>query len=145
MSSFFREFREFAVKGNVMDLAIGVIIGGAFGKIVTSVVNDLVMPVITLITGNIHLSNLFIALDGKHYESVDDAKKVTSVIDAGSFITNVVDFLIIAFVIFIFIRQINKFKKKPEPAPVMTKECPYCKTSIHLEATKCPNCTADLK
>lgn len=146
MSSFFKEFREFAVKGNVMDLAIGVIIGGAFGKIVTSIVNDLVMPVITLITGNINFNKLFIALDGKKYA---DATKATDagapIINFGSFITNVVDFLIIAFVIFIFIRQINRFKKKPEPAPITTKECPYCKTSIHLEAVKCPNCTADLK
>lgn len=145
MSSFFKEFKEFAVKGNVMDLAIGVIIGGAFGKIVTSVVNDLVMPVITLITGDINFNRLFIALDGQQYKNVEIAKKATSVIDVGSFITNVVDFLIIALVIFIFIKQINRFKKKPEPAPVTTKECPYCKTTIHMEAVKCPNCTADLK
>ena len=146
MSSFFKEFKEFAVKGNVLDLAVGVIIGGAFGKIVTSVVNDLVMPVITLITGDIQFTKLFITFDGNHYASADEAKKVTTVIDFGSFITNVVDFLIIALAIFIFIRQINRFKKKPEPepVPVTTKECPYCKTSIHLEATKCPNCTADL-
>ncbi|HEX2947619.1 MAG TPA: large conductance mechanosensitive channel protein MscL [Clostridia bacterium] len=146
MSSFFKEFREFAVKGNVMDLAIGVIIGGAFGKIVTSIVGDLVMPVITLITGNINFNSLFIALDGKQYAGAKEAIAADApIINFGSFITNVVDFLIIALVIFIFIRQINRFKKKPEPAPVTTKECPYCKTSIHLEASKCPNCTADLK
>lgn len=149
MSSFFKEFKEFAVKGNVMDLAIGVIIGGAFGKIVTSVVNDLVMPVISLITGNIQFSRLFVLLKaGKNppYDTADEAVKAgATIINLGSFITNVVDFLIIALVIFIFIRQVNRFKKKPEPAPVTTKECPYCKTSIHTEATKCPNCTADLK
>lgn len=149
MSSFLKEFKEFAIKGNVMDLAIGVIIGGAFGKIVTSIVNDLVMPVITLITGNIQFSKLFVLLKSgpkPPYETAEAAvKDGATLINFGSFITNVVDFLIIALTIFIFIRQINRFKRKPEPAPVTTKECPYCRTSIHLEATKCPNCTADLK
>ncbi len=147
MSSFFKEFKEFAVKGNVMDLAIGVIIGGAFGKIVTSVVNDLVMPIITLVTGPISFEDLFIQLDGKEkWDTLALAKEHSApTLNYGLFITNIIDFLIIALVIFIFIKQINRFKKKPEPAPVTTKECPYCKTSIHLEAIKCPNCTADLK
>ncbi len=143
--SFFKEFKEFAVKGNVIDLAVGVIIGGAFGKIVTSLVNDVVMPVITLITGNESFENLFIALDGKKYDTIADAQAVgIATLNYGMFISNVVDFLIIAFVIFIFVRQINRFKKKPAPAPVTTKDCPYCRTSIHQEATKCPNCTSDL-
>lgn len=143
--SFLKEFKEFAIKGNVIDLAVGVIIGGAFGKIVTSLVNDIVMPIITLITGNESFKNLFIALDGKKYESVTLAEEARApILHYGLFISNVVDFLIIAFVIFIFIRQINRFKKKPVSAPVTTKDCPYCFTSIHLEATKCPNCTSDL-
>ncbi len=130
--SFFKEFKEFAVKGNVIDLAVGVIIGGAFGKIVTSLVNDVVMPVITLITGQGNYKDLAITLP--------NAGKL----NYGLFISNVVDFVIIAFVIFIFVKQINRFKKKPAPAPITTKDCPYCRTSIHLEATKCPNCTSDL-
>lgn len=143
--SFFKEFKEFAVKGNVIDLAVGVIIGGAFGKIVTSLVNDVVMPVISLITGGDAFKDIFIPLDGKHYDSILLAEEASApIMKLGLFISNVVDFLIIAFVIFIVIRQINRFKKKPAPAPVTTKDCPYCRTSIHLEATKCPNCTSDL-
>ena len=146
--SFLKEFKAFAMKGNVLDLAIGVIIGGAFGKIVTSLVNDLIMPMITLITGKIDFENLFISLDGKHYNSLAEAKAAEippATINFGLFITNVIDFLIIALVIFIIIRQINKLKPKPVPAPVATKECPYCYTSIHIDATRCPNCTSDLK
>ncbi|NLK86003.1 MAG: large conductance mechanosensitive channel protein MscL [Clostridiaceae bacterium] len=144
--SFFKEFKEFAVKGNVVDLAVGVIIGGAFGKIVTSLVNDIVMPLITLVTGNLSYENLYIALDGKTYETLKAAQEAgAATFNYGLFLTNVIDFLIIAFVIFLFIRQINKFKKKPAPAPATTKECPYCRTSIHIEAARCPNCTSELK
>lgn len=143
--SFLKEFKEFAVKGNVIDLAVGVIIGGAFGKIVTSLVNDIVMPVLTLITGNESFKNLFITLDGKKYENITLAEEAGApMLNYGLFISNVVDFLLIALVIFIFVKQINRFKKKPEPAPVTTKECPFCRTGIHLEASKCPNCTSDL-
>ncbi len=144
--SFLKEFKEFAVKGNVIDLAVGVIIGGAFGKIVTSLVNDIVMPLITLVTGDISYENLFIALDGKTYENLAAAKDAgAATFNYGLFITNVIDFLIIAFVIFLFIKQINRLKKKPAPAPVTTKECPYCRTSIHKDATRCPNCTSELR
>jgi len=146
--SFLKEFKEFAMKGNVMDLAIGVVIGAAFGKIVSSLVNDIIMPLVTLITGKIDFVNLFVSLDGKPYESFIAAKEAGApTVNYGQFITNFIDFLIIAFVIFIFVRQINRFKRKPAaaPAPVTTKACPYCHSSIHLEATKCPNCTSDLK
>jgi large conductance mechanosensitive channel len=144
--SFFKEFKEFAVKGNVVDLAVGVIIGGAFGKIVTSLVNDIVMPLITLVTGKLSFENMFIALDGNTYETLAAAQEAgASTFNYGSFITNVIDFLIIALVIFIFVKQINRFKKKPEPAPATTKECPYCRTSIHKDATRCPNCTSELQ
>ncbi len=143
--SFLKEFKEFAVKGNVIDLAVGVIIGGAFGKIVTSLVNDVVMPVISLITGGDAFESLFIPLDGKPYDSIILAEEASApIMKIGLFISNIVDFLIIAFVIFVVIKQINRFKRKPAPAPVTTKECQYCRTSIHLEATKCPNCTSDL-
>jgi large conductance mechanosensitive channel len=143
--SFLKEFREFAVKGNVIDLAVGVIIGGAFGKIVTSLVNDIVMPLITLVTGKLSFENMFIALDGGTYETLEAAKNAgASTFNYGTFLTNVIDFLIIALVIFIFVKQINRFKRKPEPAPATTKECPFCRTSIHKDATRCPNCTSEL-
>ncbi len=139
-----KEFRSFALKGNVIDLAVGVIIGGAFGKIVTSVVNDIIMPIITLLTGKINFNDLFIALDGKHYKTLESAKAAgVSTINYGAFITNTIDFIIIAFIIFMFIRQIEKLKKKPEKVPT-SKECPYCKTDISISATRCPNCTSQL-
>jgi len=147
MMKFFKEFRDFAVKGNVIDLAVGVIIGGAFGKIVTSLVNDIIMPLLTFITrrGQLSFENLFIALDGNKYDTLAAAQEAGApTFNYGLFLTNVLDFLIISLVIFIFIRQINRFRKKPEPAPVSTKECPYCRTAIHKEAVRCPNCTSDL-
>lgn len=146
--SFFKEFKEFAIKGNVIDLAVGVIIGGAFGKIVTSLVNDIIMPVLSLLTrgGGISFENKFIPLDGKQYDSLAAAQEAGApTFNYGLFLTNVLDFLIIAFVIFVFIRQINRFRKKPAPAPVTMKECPYCRTSIHKAAVRCPNCTSELR
>lgn len=142
-----KEFREFAMKGNVIDLAVGVIIGGAFGKIVTSLVNDIIMPLLTFITkrGELSFENLFIALDGKHYETLAAAQEAGApTFNYGLFLTNVLDFLIISFVIFMFVKQINRLKRKPEPAPVATKECPYCRTAIHKDAVRCPNCTSEL-
>lgn len=144
----FKEFKEFAMKGNVIDLAVGVIIGSAFGKIVTSLVNDVIMPLLSFVTrsGALSFENLFIALDGNKYETLAAAQEAgASTFNYGLFLTNVLDFLIIAFVIFIFIKQINRFKKKPEPVPVTTKECPYCRTSIHKDAVRCPNCTSELR
>jgi len=142
---FFNEFKEFAIKGNVIDLAVGVIIGGAFSKIVSSLVNDIFMPIITLITGKTSFENLFIALDGKKYDTIEMAQSAgVGTVNIGIFISNVVDFLLIAFVIFVLVKQINRFKRKSEPVPATTKECPFCRTSIHIEATKCPNCTSDL-
>lgn len=144
---FFKEFKEFAMKGNVIDLAVGVIIGGAFGKIVTSLVNDIIMPLLTFIMkrGELSFENLFIALDGKKYDTLAAAQEAgVPTFNYGLFLTNVLDFLIIAFVIFIFVKQINRLKKKPEPAPAVTKECPYCCSAIHKEAVRCPNCTSEL-
>lgn len=145
--AFFKEFKEFAVKGNVVDLAVGVIIGGAFSKIVSSLVNDIIMPLLSLVTkqGDLSFENLFIALDGEHYESLAAAQQAGApTFNYGLFLTNVLDFLIISLVIFILIRQINRFKKKPAAEPVMTKECPYCRTTIHKEAVRCPHCTSEL-
>jgi large conductance mechanosensitive channel len=144
--SVIKEFKEFAMKGNVVDLATGVIIGAAFGKIVTSLVNDIVTPVLSLAIGKIDFTNLFISLDGNQYATLEEAKTAgAATLNYGTFLTNVLDFLIIAFVIFIVIRQINRLKKKPAPAPVTTKDCPYCQSTINIKAVKCPNCTADLE
>ena len=146
--SFLKEFKEFAMKGNVMDLAIGVVIGAAFGKIVTSLVNDIVMPIVTLITGSIIFEDLFINLDpskGKFLILKEATEAGAPTLRYGLFITNIVDFLIIALVIFIVVKQINRFRPRPVPAVVSTKDCPYCHTSIHIDATRCPNCTSELK
>ena len=145
----FNDFKKFALKGNVIDMAIGVIIGGAFGKIVTSLVNDIVMPLLSVITGKIKFENLFIALDGQHYATIADATAAgVSTLNYGLFITSIIDFFIIAFSIFIAIRQINKiqakFAKKEEKKPPTVKDCPFCKTSIHIDAVRCPNCTSVL-
>lgn len=141
----FKEFKTFAMKGNVLDLAIGVIIGTAFGKIVTSFVNDIIMPLITIATGNVDFKDMFFALNGQHYNTLAEAKLAgVSTINYGLFITNITDFVIIAFVIFIFVKQIERIKKKPEEPPITTKECEFCKSTIHLEAVKCPNCTSSV-
>ncbi len=141
-----KEFKEFAMKGNVVDLAIGVIIGGAFGKIVSSLVGDIIMPIIGMLVGNIDFSNLYINLSGHEFSSLAEAKAAgAATINYGIFLNNIIDFLIISFSIFIVIRQLNKFKKKEEPAPVVTKECPYCISEIPLEAKKCPYCTSNLE
>lgn len=133
------EFKEFAMRGNVIDMAVGVVIGGAFGKIVSSLVNDVVMPPIGLLLGNVDFSNLAITLRDKTAE----AEAVT--IKYGVFINTVLDFLIIAAAIFLVIKQINRFKKKEEAAPVTTRECPRCFSTIPLQATRCPHCTSDLQ
>lgn len=141
----FKEFKEFAVKGNVVDLAIGVIIGGAFGKIVTSLVNDMIMPIIGGLIGNIDFSNFFISLDGTKYTTLKQAQEAgAATLNYGLFLNAIIEFLIISFSIFIVIRQINKFKKEEAPAPVTTKKCEFCYTEIPLKATRCPHCTSIL-
>jgi large conductance mechanosensitive channel len=143
--SFIKEFRDFAMKGNVVDLATGVIIGGAFGKIVTSLVSDIIMPLISLATGKLDFNNMFFSLDGGNYATYDAAKAAgASTLNYGAFITNIIDFLIIAFSIFIIIKQLNRFKRDPAPATPTTKSCPFCQSVIHLDALRCPNCTSDL-
>lgn len=143
------EFKEFAVKGNVMDMAIGVIIGGAFGKIVTSFVNDIVMPAVSMLTGKIDFNNLFIALDGNTYATLEAAKEAgVSTLNYGTFLTTIIDFLIIALSIFIVTKKLLVAKKKEEvaePAPATTKECPYCKSTIAIAATRCPHCTSEIE
>jgi large conductance mechanosensitive channel len=140
-----KEFREIAMRGNVLDLAIGVIIGGAFGKIVTSFVNDIIMPPIGLALGKVDFSNLFINLSGGKYLTLTDAQNAGAVtLNYGAFLNTVVDFIIVAFVIFLLVRQINKLQKPAEPAPANSKECPFCASAIAIKATRCPHCTSQL-
>ena len=142
----FKEFRDFALKGNVVDLAIGVIIGGAFGKIVTSFVNDILMPPIGLLLGRVNFSDLFINLSGKPYPTLAQAKEAGApTINYGLFINNVIDFVIVAAVIFFIIQQlVNRLKEKPAPSDPTAKECPHCFSSVHIKASRCPHCTSVL-
>ena len=141
-----KEFKEFAMKGNVLDMAIGIIIGAAFGKIITSLVADVIMPPIGLILGKVDFSSLFFSLSGTHYESLVAAKAAGApTINYGLFLNNVIDFLIVAFVIFMVIRQVNRWKKPVPVAAPVTKECPYCFTAIPIKAVRCPNCTSELR
>jgi len=140
-----KEFKEFAMKGNVVDLAVGLIIGAAFGKIITSLVNDIIMPPIGLILGKVNFANLFLTLSGDVYPTVELAKEAGSVtLNYGLFIATIIDFIIVAFAIFLLIRQINKLKKEPAPAAPTTKDCPFCATAIPIAAQRCPNCTSTL-
>src|SRR3990172_5158204 len=140
-----KEFKEFVMKGNVLDMAVGIIIGVAFGKVVTSFVNDVLMPPIGLLLGNVDFSNLFINLSGKAFESLKDAKAAgAATISYGLFINTVIDFTIVAFAIFMMIRMLNRMKHKEAAAPTTTKDCPYCLSSIPIKATRCPHCTSQL-
>lgn len=141
-----KEFKEFALKGNVMDLAIAVIMGAAFGKIVTSLVNDIIMPPIGLLLGKVNFTDLFFALDGKKYDSLALAQAAGApTLNYGIFINTIIDFVLVAFVIFLIVRQINRMKKAPPAVAPATKECPFCFTQIPIPATRCPNCTSELK
>jgi large conductance mechanosensitive channel len=138
-----KEFKEFAARGNVIDLAVGVIIGAAFGKIVTSLVNDIVMPPIGMVLGRIDFKSFFVALNGQSYTSLADAQKAGApTINYGQFFNTLFEFLIIAFVIFLLVRQINRLKKPEGPATV--KDCPRCISKIPVAATRCPFCTSEL-
>jgi len=141
----FQEFGKFIKRGNVIDLAVGVIIGGAFGKIIASFVNDIIMPPLGLLLGKVNFASLFIDLSGKGYETLELAKEAGApTLNYGAFIQNIVDFLIVAFVVFLVVRQINKMKKEEAPAAPTTKTCPYCATEIPLDAKRCPHCTSQL-
>jgi large conductance mechanosensitive channel len=141
-----KEFKEFAVKGNVVDLAIAVIMGAAFGAIISSLVNDLIMPVIGYALGGVNFNDLFISLDGTAYPSLAAAKAAgAATINYGVFINTIIDFIIVAFVLFLLVRSINRMKKASAPAVVTTKDCPYCFTPIPIPATRCPNCTSELR
>jgi len=140
-----KEFKEFAMKGNVLDLAIGIVLGSAFGAIVKSLVEDIIMPPIGLLLGNIDFTNLFLDLSGKAFPTLKAAKDAgAATINYGLFVNTVINFVIVAFVIFLLVRQINRMKKEPAPAAPNTKECQYCLSAIPLKATRCPNCTSQL-
>jgi len=140
-----KEFKEFAVRGSVLDMAIGIIIGAAFGKIVTSFVEDVLMPPLGLVIGKVDFANLFLSLTGKHFDSVAAAKAAGApTLNYGIFFNTVLNFLIVAFVIFLLVRQINRLKRQPAPAPPSSRECPYCLTAIPLKATRCSSCTSEV-
>ncbi len=140
-----KEFREFAMRGNVVDLAVGVIIGAAFGKIVSSLVADIVMPPLGLVLGKVDFSNLFVDLSGKAYASLADAKAAGApTVNYGLFINNVIDFAIVAFVVFLLMKGINRLHRAPAPAP-RARPCPYCMTAIPREAKRCPACTSTVE
>ena len=143
-----KEFKEFAIKGNAIDMAVGIIIGAAFGKIVSSLVNDVLMPPIGLLLGNVDFSGLFLNLSQRSYTTLAEAKAAGgATINYGVFINTVIDFLIVAFVIFMLIRQMNRLKREPaaQPAGPTTRDCPHCFSVISIKATRCPHCTAQVE
>jgi len=144
-----KEFREFAMRGNVVDMAVGIIIGAAFGAIVKSLVDDVIMPPIGLVLGNVDFSNLFLVLkDGATagpYPSLAEARKAGAVaMGYGAFINTIISFMIVAFAVFMLVRAVNRLKSAPPPADPATKECPYCCSTIAIKATRCPQCTSAL-
>jgi large conductance mechanosensitive channel len=137
-----KEFREFAIKGNALDLAVGVIIGAAFGAVVNSLVNDIIMPPIGRATGGVDFKDLFVVLNGQSYPSLAAAKAAGAPVLAwGNFVNTVLNFLIVAFAVFLLVKQVNRFRG---PAEVTTKNCPYCTNAIPLKATRCPQCTSEV-
>ena len=142
---FIGEFKEFAVKGNVIDMAVGIIIGAAFGSIVNSLVKDVIMPPIGMLMGGINFADMFVALDGKAYATLAEAQAAAApTINYGLFINSIISFIIVALAIFVLIKKINAMKKQPAPPEPNSKECPYCKESIPKAAVKCSHCTSDL-
>ena len=142
---FLREFRDFAMRGNMLDMAVGIIIGAAFGRIVSSFVSDILMPPIGLLTGRSDFSNKFINLSGKVYATVAEAKAAgAATINYGVFLNAVFDFILVAFAVFLLILQVNRLKSEERPAAPTSKDCPFCCSTIPIKATRCPNCTSAL-
>jgi large conductance mechanosensitive channel len=141
-----KEFKEFAMRGSVLDLAVGVIIGAAFGAIVNSFVNDILMPPIGLVLGRVDFANLFITLSGQTYHTVKAAKEAGAVtINYGIFLNTLLNFVIVAFAIFLVIKQVNRMQRPAPVAAPATRECPYCKMAVARKATRCPHCTSELR
>jgi large conductance mechanosensitive channel len=142
-NSVLKEFKEFAMRGNVLDLAVGVIIGAAFGKVVASLVDDILMPPLGKLIGNVNFSDLFINLTGNHYDSLAAAKAAgAATFNYGNFINTIINFLIVAFAIFLVVRAVNRFMPKPPPPPATTRDCPQCAMPIPVAAKKCGHCTS---
>ncbi|HYL77042.1 MAG TPA: large-conductance mechanosensitive channel protein MscL [Bryobacteraceae bacterium] len=141
----FKEFKEFVMRGNVLDMAVGIIIGAAFGKIITSFVGDILMPPLGLLLGKMDFANLFVDLKGGQYPTLAAAKAAgAATINYGVFLNTIVDFMLVGFAVFLIVRQANKLKRQPAPAPPATKECSFCYSAISIKATRCPNCTSPL-
>jgi large conductance mechanosensitive channel len=143
-----KEFKEFAMRGNVLDMAVGIVVGAAFGRIVSSFVNDVLMPPIGKLTGGVDFSNHFVTLSTRSFATLADAKAAgAATINYGVFLNTVFDFLIVAFAIFLLVRQVNRLKRQEEPAPAAptTKDCPYCLSSIPIKAIRCAHCTSQLQ
>ena len=140
-------FKEFAMRGNVLDMAVGIIIGAAFGKIVSSLVDDILMPPLGKPLGRVNFTDYFISLNGTHYETLADAKKAAApTINYGQFVNTVINFLIVGFAVYLLVQQVNRWTKKPAPAATpMTKECPQCAMTVPIKARKCPYCTAQIE
>lgn len=140
-----KEFKEFAMRGNVLDMAIGIILGGAFGKIATSLVNDVLMPPIGLVLGRVDFSNLFVTLSGERHATLAQAREAGAVtVNIGIFLNTVVDFLIVAFAIFLLVRQINRLRRSEQPKAPTTRDCPYCLSIVPVRAVRCGHCTSEL-
>jgi large conductance mechanosensitive channel len=142
-----KEFKEFAMRGNVLDMAVGIIVGAAFGQIVTSFVQDVLTPPIGRLLGHVDFSNLFLSLSGTHYDTVAAAKAAgAATLNYGLFLNTVINFLIVAFAVFLLVRQVNRLAPKPAPAPApVTRECPYCLLTVPAKATKCAHCISELR
>ncbi len=141
----FAEFKKFIMRGNVMDMAVGIIIGIAFGAVVTSLVNDIIMPPIGMLMKNINFNDLFVALNGATYATLADAKKASApVIAYGSFINTLINFLIVSFAVFLLVKQVNRFQRPAPAAAPTTKDCPFCEMAIPVGAKRCPHCTSSL-
>ena len=140
-----KEFKEFAMRGNVLDMAVGIIIGAAFGKIVTSFVEDVMMPPLGRLIGHVDFSNMFISLNGQHYDSIETAKKAGAALSYGTFLNTIINFLIVAFAVFLLVRMVNRWTTKPAPpAAPTTKDCPQCAMNIPIQAKRCGHCTTQL-
>jgi len=141
-----KEFKEFSMRGNVLDMAVGIIIGAAFGQIVNSFVQDVLMPPIGRLLGHVDFSNLFFNLTETHYPTIAAAKAAgAATLNYGLFLNTIINFLIVAFAVFLLVRQVNRFAPKPAPAPPATRDCPYCLSAIPVKATRCAHCTSELR
>jgi large conductance mechanosensitive channel len=142
-----KEFKEFAMRGNVADMAVGIIIGAAFGQIVNSFVQDIMMPPIGRLVGHVDFSNLFVSLSGTHYDTIAAAKAAgAATLNYGVFLNTIINFLIVAFAVFLLVRQVNRLVPKPAPAAApATRDCPYCLSAVPVKATRCPHCTSELR